>query len=1643
MNGVVTNATDWRDRRLQGKLVYQGLPISVENERGSYRQGTDSSGTLWRSFMHLPYGYIRLTEGTDGDHVDCYVGPDRFSDKVFVVHQQNPDTKRYDEDKVMLGFSRASDAKAAYVRQYDRPGFFQSMDAYDMATFKWMLEEKRGMKLKKSIDMEKAKKAPIGTKSTHGGQKVVKTAQGWEPVGEEKGAATRDPEDVRGSAQGYGTHNIQTGDTVSFKFEGDDLSGRVTATSTKGATVVSKDGRQFSVSWDSVTDFKGKGGTRSGVDPGSDLGDLPVPPEDFVANEWAAQFDDPNLTAEDIFAEVEKTNPDIRKAVEEAEARLEGIEQTIARHRTGGEGAEAVYSEERATKHDKIFNHFLSEENIKNAMPPEGQKPTLVMLGGRGGSGKSWFKDQVYDPSKAIVLDADEIKGMLDEYEGWNAFQVHEESSDILEMIKDSARSLGLNVVIDATLKTPKSAQKNADVFADAGYDIEVHYMHAPRKIAAQRAMSRFTGKSGRYVPVGVILGNKENEKSFELIKQQASVWSFRDSTGGPPPKLVSAFGKGKFAKAIRGLIAMLPLFKASNVEDTTDEREIREQAAYDFYDFRTPTPENKYSDYMKKKIEELRKKKEAILGKKEPEETKKSMSGLDSGPLLVKSYDGMWFLHENGVSARFYWFHGLEKFTKAKTYYSPEEIKARGMRWVTIRGARVLLQGTSDGGYVVVGGAGGKLNHLKIDKVLSREDYTARRRQVEKKRKEDLRTLTREEIAEQAQKRKQEVTAKKEARAEYTEKVTGILGVTPDDLRSQITAKEMDEITDKARKMVENLMKKKTVKDVEGEVEKAAEEIAKKEAAKKVKDIERAALETLMEDYMPQDPNAKSELKKLIDTEKATQILSERKAFQKRMREIAKGQVDFPTKLKVGDVYAAASQSLPGEIEEEIRQQVETLKNVEMYDRMNAQSASIQKQVDQGSISALNGLLGDVYGSGATFSTDTVENLGLEAVVRAVTIKLQQDGKGEIVRRALEEYSMKERQQVVDRAIKEYDRRMQNAENLRNLARDADDAEAVLSMASANGHALKQITAAQRALGTAVGSLRAVSHMMNALEDPPADVVQIDIGKDLSRAREKAKKAGLLRGDYSIKTMKEGRAKRLVLEIPKDSIDRFMAHSESARKDESTIAKIKRHEMNTGYTPPGSLPNFKLSDAQEAGLHFFKENKRVLLDFEAGLGKTAMAYAAIAEARHNMGAKKVLIVTPAKLRGQFKDHGKKYVDKETLEGLVASTEGITRSERRERYARESGIHIISQDLLREDADLVKNAGYDMVVVDEIHEMTAGTGQAGRFKALMDIADIPLKVAMSGTNIKNKKEELYRKINFIDPEHTLGSASEFKKRYDGLNQGTGMFADAANDAFRKEMAPYMYTQKNVLPVENREEVERVPLTPQQRREYAASERQYRDARDRGVPGASAQRDSRNYAIVTNGDPKSNAKLNKMVDIINSKHPGEKAVIHVSSPGKPILHAIETAKTRLESEYGPGTVGVIKGGDSNNALKKLKARFNDPDDPLRFIIGSKSLESGHNLQHGGTVTFHLDMPDSHAVKQQREARVFRRGQDKDTNTYTLSGLNPLDMRAEDIVETKRREMGILGNPRSVDAMDDTGFIGILNRHEAEATGGTVE
>jgi hypothetical protein len=137
--------------RLQGRMELQGLPISIENRRGSVRRGTDKDGHEWKTKVRDPYGYVRLTEGGDGEHLDCFIGPNKESDKVFILHlKQADDPTKWDEDKVYLGFDSRKDAIGSFQTHYDKAGqkLYGGMTEMNMAAFKQKIENLKGKILK-------------------------------------------------------------------------------------------------------------------------------------------------------------------------------------------------------------------------------------------------------------------------------------------------------------------------------------------------------------------------------------------------------------------------------------------------------------------------------------------------------------------------------------------------------------------------------------------------------------------------------------------------------------------------------------------------------------------------------------------------------------------------------------------------------------------------------------------------------------------------------------------------------------------------------------------------------------------------------------------------------------------------------------------------------------------------------------------------------------------------------------------------------------------------------------------------------------------------------------------------------------------------------------------------------------------------------------------------------------------------------------------------------------------------------------------------------------------------------------------------------------------------------------------------------
>ncbi|WP_456326212.1 diguanylate cyclase domain-containing protein, partial [Palaeococcus sp. (in: euryarchaeotes)] len=110
----------------KGHIQVSGFDISIENRAGGYRESKPGAPKKWRVKLHDHYGYIRGTTGEDGEPLDVFINPNPIAQRiigegpVFVIKQNDPETGKFDEYKVMIGYVGPREATEAYYRNYEK-----------------------------------------------------------------------------------------------------------------------------------------------------------------------------------------------------------------------------------------------------------------------------------------------------------------------------------------------------------------------------------------------------------------------------------------------------------------------------------------------------------------------------------------------------------------------------------------------------------------------------------------------------------------------------------------------------------------------------------------------------------------------------------------------------------------------------------------------------------------------------------------------------------------------------------------------------------------------------------------------------------------------------------------------------------------------------------------------------------------------------------------------------------------------------------------------------------------------------------------------------------------------------------------------------------------------------------------------------------------------------------------------------------------------------------------------------------------------------------------------------------------------------------------------------------------------------------
>jgi hypothetical protein len=119
------------------KIDFQGLEISIDRPEGFVQTGTSPDGEEWERTYLYDYGFIKDTEGGDGEDLDVFVGPDESAPEVYIVTQNHADGD-FDEYKAFVGFGSEDEALEAYEAHIPTE-FFDSIASLPVGALKGML----------------------------------------------------------------------------------------------------------------------------------------------------------------------------------------------------------------------------------------------------------------------------------------------------------------------------------------------------------------------------------------------------------------------------------------------------------------------------------------------------------------------------------------------------------------------------------------------------------------------------------------------------------------------------------------------------------------------------------------------------------------------------------------------------------------------------------------------------------------------------------------------------------------------------------------------------------------------------------------------------------------------------------------------------------------------------------------------------------------------------------------------------------------------------------------------------------------------------------------------------------------------------------------------------------------------------------------------------------------------------------------------------------------------------------------------------------------------------------------------------------------------------------------------------------------
>lgn len=437
-------------------------------------------------------------------------------------------------------------------------------------------------------------------------------------------------------------------------------------------------------------------------------------------------------------------------------------------------------------------------------------------------------------------------------------------------------------------------------------------------------------------------------------------------------------------------------------------------------------------------------------------------------------------------------------------------------------------------------------------------------------------------------------------------------------------------------------------------------------------------------------------------------------------------------------------------------------------------------------------------------------------------------------------------------------------------------------------------------------------------------------------------------------------------------------------RRDYETGVAVGRHPAHETLLP--------LFPYQREGMLHLAFAERALLADEMGLGKTAQAVAACA-LLHRLGhARRVLVVTPASLKGEWEDQIRRFttLPLRLVTGNRAARLALYTDPRPPLFTIANYEQVVT-DLL----DLNEHLRPDIVVLDEAQRIKNWATQTA-----LAVKRLRSRYAfvLTGTPIENRIDELRSIIDYLDPA-LLGPLFRFNRDFYVLDEKGRPSAYKNLDQLRARVAPLILRRRKAdveteLP-DRTDHTRFVALTTRQRALY--TEHQSEVARLASIaqrrPLAPREQDRLMIhlaqmrmvcdtpAIIKGQTCEDCPKLAELARILDEALADPEVKVIVFSEWEKMLSLVRAHATARGIGHAWHTGSVPQ----SRRRSEIRAFREDP--ACSLFLSTDSGGVGLNLQHA-SIVINCDLPWNPAKLEQRIARAWRKNQSRPVTVFNL-------------------------------------------------------